>query len=120
MRFKSMIKILIKNIIQTMNKIISLILIPVIILLLCVSVSSYVYAEENSIPNVYLSKGEIINHDYFAAGNTVNLSGTVNGDAYIAGGNVTVDGTVNGDLLAAGGNVTILGKVTGNVRTAGG
>ena len=98
----------------------SFLLIPIILLLGIFSFSNYVYAEENSLPNITLSKNEVIDHDYFAAGNTVNLSGTVNGDAYIAGGNVTVDGTVNGDLLAAGGNVTILGKVTGNVRTAGG
>lgn len=106
---------------KNMKKIIaSFLVISVILFLGILSLSDYVYAEDDSLPNVTLSKNEIINRDYFAAGNTVNLSGTVNGDAYIAGGNVTVDGIINGDLLAAGGNVTILGKVTGNVRTAGG
>lgn len=104
-----------------MKKIIVLfLLMPVILILSFLSFSNYVHAEDNSLPNITLSKNEVIDHDYFAAGNTVNLSGTVNGDAYVAGGNVTVDGTINGDLLAAGGNVTILGKVTGNVRAAGG
>lgn len=91
-----------------------------ILLLGVFMVSDYAYAQERAPQNTLLSKNEIINHDYFAAGETVNLSGTVNGDAYIAGGSVTVDGTINGDLLATGGNVTILGKVSGNVRAAGG
>jgi hypothetical protein len=80
----------------------------------------FVSASEGELQNVNLAKSEVINHDYFAAGNTVTVSGTINGDAYIAGGNVTFDGVVNGDLLLAGGNVTILGSVTGDVRAAGG
>lgn len=67
-----------------------------------------------------LSRNEIINKDYFAAGEKVTLSGTVNGDAYLAGGNIIVDGVVNGDLLIAGGNLNIRGEVTGDVRAAGG
>lgn len=69
---------------------------------------------------VTLGKSEVINKDYFAAGESVNLSGTVNGDAYLVGGNITVDGTVNGDLIVAGGDINILGTVNGNVRMAGG
>jgi hypothetical protein len=95
----------------------ALFIIPLTALLLF---SGNVFAGENSFPIVTLSKDEVVNHDYFAVGDTVNLSGTVNGDAYVAGGNVTFDGVVNGDLLTAGGNVTILGKVNGNIRAAGG
>ncbi len=98
-----------------------LIIIP--LLFIYFGVFSYfnnVYAENEYPPNVTLAKTETVNNDYFAAGNTVTVSGTVNGDAYVAGGNVTFDGLVNGDLLVAGGNVTILGKVTGDVRAAGG
>jgi F0F1-type ATP synthase assembly protein I len=67
-----------------------------------------------------LRADEVIGSDYFSAGDTVTLAGTVDGDAYLAGGNVDVTGTVNGDVLAAGGNVNISGKVNGNVRVAGG
>lgn len=84
-----------------------------------VSVPLTVYAESNT-SHIVLAKNETVNKDYFAAGNTVTLSGTVNGDAYVAGRNVIVEGTVNGDLLAAGGTVTIRGKVTQDVRVAGG
>lgn len=80
----------------------------------------YAYADDNKSSNITLLKHEVVDSDYFAAGNTVNVSGTINGDAYIGGGNVTFDGVINGDLIAGGGNVTILGKVTGDVRVAGG
>ena len=64
--------------------------------------------------------GEVIERDYFAAGETVEISGTVKGDAYIAAGEVLVDGIVEGDLLAAGGTVKLLGTVSQDARVAGG
>lgn len=69
---------------------------------------------------VVLPAGEVINEDYFTAGETVEVSGTVNGDVYAFGGRVLVKGKVNGDLLAAGGAITISGDVTQDVRAAGG
>lgn len=69
---------------------------------------------------VILPSTETVEDDYFAAGSTVEVSGTVNGDAYIAGGQVVVDGTINGDLLVAGGTVLISGTVTDDVRIVGG
>lgn len=69
---------------------------------------------------VELRDTEVVDGDYFAAGEAVVLSGTVNGDAYLAGGKVTVDGTVNGDLLVAGGTLELRGRVTGDIRAAGG
>lgn len=70
--------------------------------------------------NIVLTKDRVVDKDYFAAGNSVTLEGTVNGDAYLAGGNIVINGTVNGDLLAAGGNIDVRGTVTGNIRAAGG
>jgi cytoskeletal protein CcmA (bactofilin family) len=69
---------------------------------------------------VTLPKTEVVNKDYFAAGDVVNVSGTVNGDVYAFGKQVNVDGVVNGDVIAAGGSVNISGKVSSNVRAAGG
>lgn len=70
--------------------------------------------------SVVLEHKEIVNKDYFAAGDTVRVSGTVNGDVYVAGGSVVVDGTINGDLFAAGGTIQISGLVKNDVRAAGG
>lgn len=69
---------------------------------------------------VTLNTDEVINRDFFGAGETVDIRGTVNDDIYVAGGQVTIDGTVNGDVLTAGGNVTINGTVSDDVRVAGG
>lgn len=69
---------------------------------------------------VRLSADVIVDHDYFARGPVVEISGTVNGDVYAAGGQILIEGTINGDVLAAGGTVTIAGVVAQDVRVAGG
>lgn len=69
---------------------------------------------------VILPADVVINRDYFAYGERVEISGTVNGDVYAAGGQILVDGTINGDLLAAGGAITISGTVSQDARIAGG
>lgn len=69
---------------------------------------------------VTLGKNEVVNKDYFAAGEKVTLDGIVNGDAYIAGGQIDINGTINGDLLVAGGQINIRGTVSQNIRVIGG
>ena len=69
---------------------------------------------------VSLPAGQVIDHDYFAIGPLVQISGTVNGDLYAAGGQVLIDGRVNGDALVVGGRVMVAGHVAQNVRVAGG
>ncbi len=69
---------------------------------------------------VVLPAGAVVDHDYFAVGKIVEISGTVNGDVYAAGQQILVDGIVNGDLLAAGGTVTVSGTVSQDVRAVGG
>jgi len=64
--------------------------------------------------------GAVIDGDYFAAAETVEIAGTINGDAYVTGGRIVVLGRIKGDLLAAGGNVTVSGTVDQDARVAGG
>lgn len=94
------------------------------LVLVLISVTLFVppaLAKDNETPvTVILEKTETVNHDYFAAGDTVRVSGIVNGDAYIAGGTVFIDGTINGDLLVAGGTVQINGTIKNDVRAVGG
>ncbi len=85
-----------------------------------ISVPFVLATEMKSGENVILSKDTVIEGNYFTAGDTVIISGTVNGDLYVAGGNLTIEGTVNGDILAAGGNINILGIVEQDVRVVGG
>ncbi len=91
-------------------------------LLALIFIAVPVIAQENirSGDSVDLPANQVVDRDFFAAGQTVVISGTVNGDAYVAGGTVIVEGIVNGDLLAAGGTVTVRGRVTDDVRVAGG
>jgi hypothetical protein len=69
---------------------------------------------------VNLAKDQVINHDYFAAGEKVTIDGIINGDAYVAGGQITINGIINGDLLVAGGQTSFNGKVAQNIRAVGG
>ena len=69
---------------------------------------------------VSLGKDEVIERDYFAVGEMVEISGTVEGDVYVAGGEVLIDGVIEGDLLVAGGNVTISGEVMQDIRVLAG
>jgi len=75
-------------------------------------------AGEHSV--MILPAGKVINNDYFAYGERVEISGTVNGDVYAVGGQVLVDGEVNGDLLVAGGTVIVSGRISQDARIAGG
>ncbi len=99
-------------------------LLSTVFILVVLSVTFFipsVYAKENKTPvNVVLEKAQTVDGDYFAAGDSVRVSGTVNGDAYVAGGVVTVDGIINGDLLVAGGTVRVEGPVKNDVRALGG
>lgn len=85
-----------------------------------VAKTSQFRTQQKGTERITLSQDEVIDGDYFTAGETVEVFGTVNGDVYAAGGQVVIDGTVNGDVLAAGGMITVSGQVNGNVRVAGG
>lgn len=99
---------------------IGFILILLLIFSFFISNSTFADREDEKRKEIVLPKNEILNKDYFAAGDSVTLSGTVNGDVYLAGGSVIVEGIVNGDLLVAGGVVAIRGKVTHDARIGGG
>ena len=79
------------------------------LILLAATFATSAFAAKNFQRNetVLLSKDDVVEGDYFAAGERVTIAGTVNGDAYVAGGNVIVEGEINGDLIAAGGTVNI-------------
>ena len=83
-----------------------------------VGTAMFAYAQQEGERKV-VPFGQIIEGDYVAAGDTVEISGVVKGDAYVAGGQVLVNGTIEGDLLVVGGAVSIAGQVEQNVRAAG-
>lgn len=58
--------------------------------------------------------------DYFASGDSIEISGVVNGDVYLFAGQVVIDGVINGDLICCAGSVDISGKVANNARLLAG
>jgi cytoskeletal protein CcmA (bactofilin family) len=69
---------------------------------------------------ITLQAGEVVDGDYFAWGDVIEILGTVRGDLFVAGGKIRIAGTVDGDLLAAGGKIDLEGKVGQDARMAGG
>lgn len=65
-----------------------------------------------------LASDKTTSGSYYAAGNTLNISGSVKGDVFCAGQNVTISGPVEGDVICAAQSITISGPVKGNVRLA--
>ncbi len=97
-------------------------LLPILVLILIsffFLLPDVVFAGEE-VKNIVVRKGEIVDHDFFAAGDSVTISGVVNGDVYAAGATVSVDGIINGDLIVGAGVVTLSGEVSDDVRVGGG
>jgi cytoskeletal protein CcmA (bactofilin family) len=69
---------------------------------------------------VSIASEEIVEGNFYAAGNTVSVTGTIDGDAHIMGGTVTVNGDVKKDLFVVGGTVTITGAVGEDIRIVAG
>ena len=88
--------------------------------------ASVTFAQESNRPDfketniTTVAPDQVIDGDFFAHGEIVEISGTINGDLYAAGEKITINGTVNGDVLAAGGIININGTVLQNIRVAGG
>ncbi|MEB3827696.1 hypothetical protein [Phormidium sp. CCY1219] len=68
---------------------------------------------------VVVPASEAIADDFYAAGETVTINGTVGGDAILAGEQLIINGAIEGDLIAAGQTVKIAGAVGDDVRIAG-
>lgn len=69
---------------------------------------------------VIVGEDQVIDSNYYAAGQDIEIYGTVNGDLFLAGQNIVVDSdNINGDIFAAGSNVVIKGDIKGSVRIAG-
>ncbi len=68
---------------------------------------------------ITVAKTETVDSMLFAAGNNIDIAGTVNGDVYCAGSTVNISGTVKGDVFCGGATITIGGTVEGSVRLVG-
>lgn len=70
--------------------------------------------------NERVVKQGVVNDDYYAAGETINIDADVKGDVVIAGGDLFIGHRIQGDLMATGGSINLRGKILDDVRIAGG
>ncbi|MCB9803167.1 hypothetical protein H6761_04145 [Candidatus Nomurabacteria bacterium] len=76
--------------------------------------------EKNAGEVVFVAKDQTINQNYYAAGKTIEIYGTINGDLFLAGNNVVIDSeNINGDIFVAAESISIKNKINGNVRVVG-
>jgi len=69
---------------------------------------------------VILESDKVIDGNYYAAGNNLEIRGTINGDVFLVGNSIVLDSqNINGDVFAAGNNIIVKGKVNGSVRLLG-
>ena len=69
---------------------------------------------------IQVGPDEVIDGNYFAAAERIEVAGQINGDVIVAGGIVNITGSVAGDILALGGDVRISGPVQGDIRVLAG
>lgn len=78
-------------------------------------------AETTQSDFVLVREGEVVTEDLIAAGNSIQVDGTIEGDLVAAAfERIVINGEVTGDVLAISGRVEINGTVGGSVRTAAG
>src|SRR6266496_404023 len=99
----------------------TIIVLGILIAILTVGRAGAVHAERayQAGDTVTVAAGEMIDHALFAAGQTVDIAGTINGDVFCAGQTVTISGTVNGDVYCAGQVLTVSGHINGSIHLAG-
>lgn len=98
-----------------------------LICFLFIFLSIFCYGKEELTQNhedvssfVILPSGTVVEGDYFAIGDGVEISGHVMGDVFAAGTQVFIDGIVEGDVIAAGASIEVSGEVGNSVRVVGG
>lgn len=72
--------------------------------------------ESRSGDQVIVGANEVIADDFYVAGRTITINGTINGDLIAAGRLITINGTIQGDLLAAAQAVVVNGTVDEDIR----
>jgi cytoskeletal protein CcmA (bactofilin family) len=69
--------------------------------------------------SVSVGKTEVVDGNFFAAGQNIQIEGKVNGDVFCAGQSVNINGEVAGDVICAASSINVNGRVGGNLRVAG-
>ncbi len=85
-------------------------------LLLCIPLTTLAM-EKHANKVVFLAADQVINQNYYAVGENIEIYGTVNGDLFLAGGTVLLDSAnINGDVFVVAENLVVKNKINGSVR----
>lgn len=91
-----------------------------IIILLFLSSAVWGGGAMNFGPSVEVPSGEIIKGDYFCAGASVVIDGTITGDLKAYGASVVITGDVGGDVEVGAGSIVVMGTIGGDLDLGGG
>ena len=75
--------------------------------------------ETKSGASVYVEKNQVVEGNFYAAGQSITIEGRVTGDVICAGQSITIKGKVDGDVICAGQSIIADGEIGGNLRVAG-
>ena len=91
----------------------------IVVLSLFILPASVFAFEVESGDSVYVNADEVIEGNFYAAGQAVNIDGKITGDLFCAGQTISVRGEIEGDIICAGQSIDVSGQVGGSVRTVG-
>ncbi len=66
--------------------------------------------------NIFITREQIIDYNYWRLAGTLDISGTMKKDVVALAESVVIDGVIEGDLIGAANTLIINGEVKGNVR----
>ncbi|MFA5076173.1 MAG: hypothetical protein WC480_02015 [Patescibacteria group bacterium] len=69
--------------------------------------------------SIYVGAEEIIDDNFYALGQSVDLAGTFNNDVFVLGNSVSISGVIKGDVIGVANTLLISGRVDGNIRVVG-
>ncbi|PKL72662.1 hypothetical protein CVV26_00115 [Candidatus Kuenenbacteria bacterium HGW-Kuenenbacteria-1] len=69
--------------------------------------------------SIRLNSNEIIDDDFIAFGQNIEINGLIKGDLFVFAKNITINGNIEGDVIGFTQQITINGNVNGNIRILG-
>jgi cytoskeletal protein CcmA (bactofilin family) len=70
--------------------------------------------------SISIESNQVVENDFYAAAETISMSGSVRGDMYVVGGRVTTNGEVENDLTIIAGTAQVHAPVKDDLRVLGG
>ncbi len=84
--------------------------------LLCIPLTTLAI-EKHASKVVFLAADQTVNQNYYAAGEKIEIYGTINGDLFLAASEVVIDSAnINGDIFVVSEKLVVKNKINGSIR----